>query len=104
MLECLAELRERLDGQLVIRRGPPERELAELARATGATELHFSADSGPFARRRIERVTAAVGSSPSRTRGCTPWTTSTPCGHGRASRTRCSAPSTARGSERRAAT
>ena len=61
MLECLSELRERMDGQLVIRRGPPERELAELARATGATELHFSADSGPFARRRIERVKAAVG-------------------------------------------
>ena len=61
MLECLSELRERMDGQLVIRRGPPERELAELARATGATELHFSADSGPFARRRIERVEAAVG-------------------------------------------
>jgi deoxyribodipyrimidine photo-lyase len=61
MLECLSELRERMDGQLVIRRGSPERELAELARATGATELHFSADSGPFARRRIERVKAAVG-------------------------------------------
>jgi deoxyribodipyrimidine photo-lyase len=61
MLECLSELRERMDGQLVIRRGPPERELAELARATGATELHFSADSGPFARRRIERVKAAAG-------------------------------------------
>jgi deoxyribodipyrimidine photo-lyase len=61
MLECLTELRERMDGQLVIRRGSPERELAELARATGATELHFSADSGPFARRRIECVTAAVG-------------------------------------------
>jgi deoxyribodipyrimidine photo-lyase len=61
MLECLSELRERMDGQLVIRRGSPERELAELARATGATELHFSADSGPFARRRIERVEAAVG-------------------------------------------
>jgi deoxyribodipyrimidine photo-lyase len=61
MLECLAELRERMDGQLVIRRGAPERELAELARSVGATELHFSADSGPFARRRIERVKAAVG-------------------------------------------
>ena len=61
MLECLSELRERMDGQLVIKRGPPERELAELARSTAATELHVSADSGPFARRRIERVKAAVG-------------------------------------------
>ncbi len=60
MLECLADLRERLDGRLVIRRGPPERELPDLAGAAGASELHFSADSGPFARRRIERVRGAL--------------------------------------------
>ena len=61
MLECLADLRERLNGALVVRRGPPERELPALARSVGAAELHFSSDSGPFARRRIERVTGAVG-------------------------------------------
>ena len=80
MLECLADLRERLDGQLVIRRGPPERELAGAGpRELGAAELHFSADSGPFARRRIERVTAARSASSrfAPTRACTPWTTST---------------------------
>ena len=48
--------------QITRRSGPiSARELAELVRATGATELHLSADSGPFARRRIERVEAAVG-------------------------------------------
>ena len=36
MLECLADLRERLNGALVVRRGPPERELPALARSVGA--------------------------------------------------------------------
>jgi deoxyribodipyrimidine photo-lyase len=60
MLECLADLDERVGGILVTRRGPPERELPALAREAGAGELHFSADSGPFARRRIDRVTGAL--------------------------------------------
>jgi deoxyribodipyrimidine photo-lyase len=60
MLECLADLDERLGGALVFRRGRPERELPELARDTGAAEMHFSADSGPFARRRIDRVLSAL--------------------------------------------
>jgi deoxyribodipyrimidine photo-lyase len=60
MLECLAELRERLDGNLVMRHGPPERELVELAAQTGASEVHFTADSGPFARRRVRRVWRAL--------------------------------------------
>jgi len=40
MLECLADLDERLGGTLVLRRGRPEEELLELARAVGARELH----------------------------------------------------------------
>jgi deoxyribodipyrimidine photo-lyase len=56
MLECLADLDERLGGLLVFRRGRPERELAALAGEAGVTEMHFSADSGPFARRRVDRV------------------------------------------------
>jgi deoxyribodipyrimidine photo-lyase len=56
MLECLADLDERLGGVLVFRRGRPERELVALAGAAGATEMHFSADTGPFARRRVDRV------------------------------------------------
>jgi deoxyribodipyrimidine photo-lyase len=59
LLECLADLDERLGG-LVLRRGAPERELPALAREAGAAELHYSEDSGPFARRRIERVRAAL--------------------------------------------
>ncbi len=60
LLECLADLDERLGGLLVVRHGPPERELPAVAREAGARELHFSADSGPFARRRIERVRGAL--------------------------------------------
>jgi len=55
MLECLsdldASLRDR-GGGLVIRHGKPERELAQLARDTGAEEVHFTGDVSPFARQR----------------------------------------------------
>jgi deoxyribodipyrimidine photo-lyase len=66
LLECLAELdgalRERGSG-LLLRRGPPERELAELARQTNARALHFSSDVTPFARARGERVRRALEGS-----------------------------------------
>jgi deoxyribodipyrimidine photo-lyase len=62
MLECLAELRERLDGNLVVRHGRPERELVALARQAGA-RVYFTADSGPFARRRMARVSRALESA-----------------------------------------
>jgi deoxyribodipyrimidine photo-lyase len=59
MLECLHDLdgslRERGSG-LVVRHGPPERVLAELAGEVGATELHFTADVSPFARERGRRA------------------------------------------------
>jgi deoxyribodipyrimidine photo-lyase len=66
MLECLAELdgalRERGSG-LLLRRGRPERELAELVRQTSARALHFSSDVTPFARARGERVRSALEGS-----------------------------------------
>ena len=48
---------------LVVRRGPPERELVELARATGAAEIHFTRDATPFARERGRRMAAACGAA-----------------------------------------
>ena len=64
MLECLADLdgalRERGSG-LVIRRGRVASELARLAAELGAEEVHFSADVGPYARRRIDAVREALG-------------------------------------------
>ena len=66
MLECLADLdsslRER-GGGLVVRHGPPERELAALAREIDASELHFTADVSPFARR--TRASGSRGSASS---------------------------------------
>lgn len=56
MLECLRDLDASLDGRLVVRRGPPERELPRLARETGAEDVYFSADVSPFARGRGRRV------------------------------------------------
>ncbi len=64
LLECLRDLdgalRE-LGSGLVIRHGPPERELAQLVADTGAGAVHFSADVSPFARRRGRLVADALG-------------------------------------------
>ena len=57
--DLAGSLRERGSG-LVIRRGPPERELAALAEETGASEVHVSGDVSPFARRRGKRVARAL--------------------------------------------
>nr|MBA3299113.1 deoxyribodipyrimidine photo-lyase [Thermoleophilaceae bacterium] len=63
LLDSLADLdgslRER-GGGLVIRHGPPERELAELAAEIGADEVHFTGDVTPFARDRGERTHGAL--------------------------------------------
>ena len=63
LLECLGELaaglRER-GSNLVVRRGRPEVELAQLARATGARAIHFTSDVSPFARGRGELVHKAL--------------------------------------------
>jgi deoxyribodipyrimidine photo-lyase len=64
LLECLdeldAQLRDR-GSRLVVRRGPPQRELPALARCVGAGAVHVSADVGPFARRRQREVRQALG-------------------------------------------
>ncbi len=63
LLECLQDLDEALkqrDGGLVMRHGPPERELARLAEEVGAGQVHASDDVGPFARRRQDAVRRAL--------------------------------------------
>jgi deoxyribodipyrimidine photo-lyase len=60
---CLAELDgalRALGSALVIRSGRPELELAQLADATGATEVFAAADVSPFARERDQRVALAI--------------------------------------------
>ena len=58
LLECLADLDSRME--VVFRHGPPERELVSVAREARARSMHFSADSSPFAQRRIGRVVRAL--------------------------------------------
>ncbi len=63
LLECLADLDASLrarGGGLVVRHGAPERELCTLAVECGAGSVHISADAGPFARQRDERVGRAL--------------------------------------------
>jgi deoxyribodipyrimidine photo-lyase len=59
MLECLAELDERVGG-IAFRDGRPEEVLPELARAVGARAVHATEDVGPFARRRADAVRRAL--------------------------------------------
>src|SRR3954468_5938695 len=66
LLECLVDLDASLRSRgsaLLIRHGPPEAVLPELARAAGASAVHCSADSGPFARARAGRVGAALAAA-----------------------------------------
>jgi deoxyribodipyrimidine photo-lyase len=59
MLECLAELNERMGG-IAFRSGSPERVLPELVRELGAQGVHATEDVGPFARRRADAVRRAL--------------------------------------------
>lgn len=64
LLESLADLDGQLaecGARLVIRHGPPERELPALAAETGATEVHLSRDPSPYESIRGRRVRAALG-------------------------------------------
>ena len=63
LLDCLADLDDQLaarGARLVIRHGRPERELPALARETGASEVHLTADPGPYEAVRGRRVRAAL--------------------------------------------
>jgi deoxyribodipyrimidine photo-lyase len=63
MLESLADVAQQLrdrDSHLFVLTGDPATELRALADRVGATEVHFSADVGPFGRRRQREVKAAM--------------------------------------------
>jgi deoxyribodipyrimidine photo-lyase len=63
LLESLRELRRALQergGTLVLRSGPPERELPRLAAETGASACYFADDVSPYATARDRRVEAAL--------------------------------------------
>ena len=63
LLESLTDLDGQLaerGARLVIRHGPPERELPALAGETGASEVHLSGDPSPYEATRGRRVRAAL--------------------------------------------
>jgi deoxyribodipyrimidine photo-lyase len=63
LLESLTDLDGQLaerGARLVIRHGPPERELPALAGETGATEIHLSSDPSPYEAIRGRQVRAAL--------------------------------------------
>jgi deoxyribodipyrimidine photo-lyase len=63
LLECLGDLGRSLrarGGGLVLRHGSPPRELAALSREVGASQVHCTAEVGPFARRRDAHVARAL--------------------------------------------
>jgi deoxyribodipyrimidine photo-lyase len=63
MLECLRDLRDAVRGRgsdLVLRHGPPERELPRIAEEVGAGAVHFTPDVSPFATGRDGRVRRAL--------------------------------------------
>ncbi len=63
LLDCLTDLDEQLavrGARLVIRHGPPERELPALAQDTGASAVHLSTDPSPFEAIRGRQVRAAL--------------------------------------------
>ncbi|MDF2826079.1 MAG: deoxyribodipyrimidine photolyase [Mycobacterium sp.] len=62
--DSLRELRDALDGRLLVTRGRPDTRIPAVAKAVGATSVHVSAEFTPFGRARDEAVAAALGDIP----------------------------------------
>ena len=62
--DSLRQLRDDLDGRLLVTRGLPEERIPCIAKEIGASSVHISEDFAPFGQRRDERVRAALGSVP----------------------------------------
>ena len=62
--DTLRQLRNDLDGRLLVTRGRPENDIPRIAKEIGASSVHISHDFAPFGQRRDERVRAALDSVP----------------------------------------
>ena len=60
--DSLRQLRDDLDGRLLVTRGRPEKQIPLIAKEIGASSVHISEDFAPFGKRRDERVRAALDS------------------------------------------
>jgi deoxyribodipyrimidine photo-lyase len=61
LYDALRDIRDRLDGRLLVTRGRPEQRIPQLANEIGATSAHVSAEYTPFGRRRDDAVRDALG-------------------------------------------
>ncbi len=62
--DSLRQLRDDLDGRLLVTRGQPDNLIPRLAKEIGASAVHISEDFAPYGKRRDERVRAALDSVP----------------------------------------
>ncbi len=62
--DSLRQLRDDLEGRLLVTRGLPEERIPLIAKEIGASSVHISEDFAPFGRRRDERVRTTLGSVP----------------------------------------
>ncbi|MDZ4270618.1 MAG: deoxyribodipyrimidine photo-lyase, partial [Mycobacterium sp.] len=61
LYDALRDLRDGLDGRLLVTRGDPKSRIPALAKAIGAASVHVTGDYTPFGRRRDEQVRDALG-------------------------------------------
>ncbi|BBY43185.1 cryptochrome/photolyase family protein [Mycolicibacterium celeriflavum] len=64
LYDALRDLRDNLDGKLLVTRGRPEQRIPLVAKAIDASAVHISADYSPFGRQRDDAVRAALGEVP----------------------------------------
>jgi deoxyribodipyrimidine photo-lyase len=64
LYDSLRELRDALDGRLLVTRGRPDTRIPALAKAVGAEAVHISEEFTPFAQARDDKVAAALGDIP----------------------------------------
>jgi deoxyribodipyrimidine photo-lyase len=62
--DALRDLRDTLDGRLLVTQGRPEKRIPMLAKEIGAASVHVSADFSPFGCRRDDAVRDALGDVP----------------------------------------
>ena len=64
LCDSLRQLRDDLDGRLLVTRGRPEERILAVAKEIDARSVHISEDFAPFGRRRDDRVREALGDVP----------------------------------------
>ena len=61
LYDALRDLRDSLDGRLLVTQGRPEQRIPKVVKAIGASAVHVSGDFTPFGTRRDDAVRTALG-------------------------------------------